>query len=359
MGQLGQADAGQHQVGGAVYAPVLGIESSCDETAAAVVDDQGWVLSNVVASQIAIHHEYGGVVPELASRQHILNIVPVVREALLQARLTPSELAGIAVTSGPGLVGALLVGLQFAKALSLVACRPLVGVDHLVAHMEAAFLRIPGDPPRLLPGFPHVVLLVSGGHTVLGIRRDERHLEVLGATRDDAAGEAFDKVAKMLGLGYPGGRIIDELAQHGRPDAYPLPRALRGQKSWDFSFSGLKTAVRLLLERLGRPPDEATLADLSASFQQAVVEVLVGRVEQAVKHSGLDEVVVAGGVAANAGLRRALASAAARSSFQLHVPPLAYCTDNAAMVALAGLRRLRRGEVDEDALNATPGWRGP
>ncbi|MDX9999734.1 MAG: tRNA (adenosine(37)-N6)-threonylcarbamoyltransferase complex transferase subunit TsaD [Polyangia bacterium] len=340
-------------------APVLGIESSCDETAAAVVDASGLVISSVVSSQIFIHHEYGGVVPELASREHILNIVPVVREALLRAELVPRQLAGIAITSSPGLVGALLVGLQFGKALAWASGRPLVGVDHLHAHLEAVYVRNPADPPVRVPRFPHVILLVSGGHTLLGIRRDEVRLELLGATRDDAAGEAYDKVAKMLGLGYPGGKIIDELASRGRPESFKLPRAMRGRATWDFSFSGLKTAVRLILERQGLPSSAEGLADLCASFQQAVVEVLVERVEQAVRHTGLGEVVVAGGVAANSGLRRALVLASERSSFRLYVPALEFCTDNAAMVAMAGLRRLGRGESDDLGLNATANWQRP
>lgn len=344
--------------------PVLGIESSCDETAAAVVGIDGEVFSNVVASQIAIHHEYGGVVPELASRQHILNIVPVVDEALRQAEVSLAGLAGIAVTRGPGLVGALLVGLQFAKSLALVAGCKLVGVDHLLGHLEAPFLWRRGAVRHGIPSFPHVVLLVSGGHTVLGVRQSPARLEVLGATRDDAAGEAFDKVAKMLGLGYPGGQVIDRLARGGRADAVAFPRALRGSTSWDFSFSGLKTAVRQHLARHGSPEGGSpegpqALADLCASFQQAVVDVLVARVERAVAHTGLTEVVVAGGVAANEGLRGALAAASERSRFALYVPELAFCTDNAAMVAMAGIRRLLRGEEDQDRLNAVASWPGP
>lgn len=337
----------------------LGLESSCDETAAAVVTDQGVVLGAEISSQVAIHHEFGGVVPELASRHHLLNIVPVVEQTLRQAECSLDALDGIAVTAGPGLVGALLVGLQFAKSLAWVSGRPLVGVDHLQAHLEAPYLREaaqPGGAPG--PPFPHVFLLVSGGHTILGLRSGPAAYEVLGATRDDAAGEAFDKVAKMLGLGYPGGPVIDDLARRGDPQAYRFPRAMLNRAGRDFSFSGLKTAVRRVLSEVGPPATEQGRADLCAGFQQAVVDVLRVRVEQAVADTGVPEVVVAGGVAANRQLRAALGETARRAGYRLHLAAPRYCTDNAAMVAFAGQRRLARTERDGFELNAVASWGG-
>lgn len=333
---------------------VLGIESSCDETAAAVVDDGFRIHSNVISSQVDIHHEYGGVVPELASRHHVLNIVPVVDAALSLAGVSLRELQGVAVTAGPGLVGALLVGLQFAKSLAFVTGVPLLAVDHLMAHLEAPFLDRADDGPS----FPHVCLLASGGHTLIGLRRSSFELEVLGATRDDAAGEAFDKVAKMLGLGYPGGRIIDEHASRGDPAAIRFPRALRGRSGWDFSFSGLKTAVKQHLARLGPPADANGLADLCASFQEAVVDVLVERVHQAADHTDLREIVVAGGVAANTRLRAVLEQEAKRSGWRLFVAPRILCTDNAAMVAVVGQRHLAAGRLADLAQNAVSSWSG-
>jgi len=338
--------------------PVLGIESSCDETAAALVAADGRVISSEISSQVAIHHEFGGVVPELASRHHLLNIVPVVDQALARGSCALEDVAGIAVTAGPGLVGALLVGLQFAKALAWVSGRPLVGVDHLRAHLEAPFLRPADSPTAPVPTFPHVFLLVSGGHTVLGVRPSPEELQVLGATRDDAAGEAFDKVAKMLGLGYPGGQVIDQLARAGDPTAIRFPRAMLDRAGWDFSFSGLKTAVRQHLAQQGLPRGQALLADLCASFQEAVVDVLAIRAERAVAETGVRQLVVAGGVAANGRLRARLASAAEGGGFALHLPRPVYCTDNAAMVAFAGHRRLARGERDAFDLNAVASWSG-
>ncbi len=333
---------------------VLGIESSCDETAAAGGDDSVRIHSNEISSQVDIHHEYGGVVPELASRHHVLNIVPVVHGALESAGISLKDLQGVAVTAGPGLVGALLVGLQFAKSLAYVTGTPLLGVDHLMAHLEAPFLDRADEGPE----FPHVCLLVSGGHTVIGVRRSPFDLEVLGATRDDAAGEAYDKVAKMLGLGYPGGRLIDDHATRGDRTAIRFPRALRGQGGWDFSFSGLKTAVKQHLARHGLPTDPQGLADLCASFQEAVVDVLVERVRQAAAHTGLRQVVVAGGVASNTRLRAVLAGEAAEARWRLFVAPPILCTDNAAMVAVVGQRHLAAHRVADLALNAVSSWSG-
>jgi N6-L-threonylcarbamoyladenine synthase len=345
---------------------VLGIETSCDETAAAVVEDGRRVRADVVASQILVHAEYGGVVPEVASRQHLATIVPVLRRVLGDAGATWRDIDGIAVTCGPGLVGALLVGVETAKALGLALGRPVVGVNHLAGHLAAVYLADPAVPEP--PPLPHLALLVSGGHTAL-IHRSRpadgsgpARARLLGATRDDAAGEAFDKIGKLLGLGYPGGVKIDRLAASGDDAAFPLPRALRGRDELDFSFSGLKTAVATLLA--GRrapgggppaPPHGQELADLAASVQAAIVEVLVRKTRRALRREGLSHLVVCGGVAANRGLRRALAEAAEEDGFRLYIPPPRYCTDNAAMIAAAGSEALVRGERAAPDLAVDPG----
>jgi N6-L-threonylcarbamoyladenine synthase len=334
---------------------VLGIETSCDETAAAVVEDGRRVRSDVVASQILVHAEFGGVVPEVASRQHVATIVPVIRRALAEAGADWGDLDGIAVTSGPGLVGALLVGVETAKALGYALDRPVIGVNHLAGHLAAVFLEDPALPAP--PPYPHLALLVSGGHTAL-IRVDGSGRNVLlGASRDDAAGEAFDKVGKMLGLGYPGGVQIDRLSDAGNREAYALPRALSGRDDIDFSFSGLKTAVSTLLA--GRPstdpPVGQELADLAASVQAAIVDVLVRKSRRALAREGLQHLVVCGGVAANRGLRKAMAVAAVDDGFRLYIPPARRCTDNAAMIAAAGTQLLARGERSPVDLAVDPG----
>jgi N6-L-threonylcarbamoyladenine synthase len=332
---------------------VLGIESSCDETAAALVRDDGLVLTDVVSSQIALHAPFGGVVPELASRAHMANIVDVVTQALAShgeglAGGFAGRFAGvdaIAVTNGPGLVGALLVGVQTAKAIALARGLPIVGVNHLVGHLLSVYLHRAGDAPPA-PELPFVALVASGGHTALYEVRSGSDIEQLGQTRDDAAGECFDKVAKLLGLGYPGGPRIDALAAQGAAGKVRLPRALRRRGNLEFSFSGLKTAVAQHVERNGRPDSPEQLADLCASFQDAVVSTLVDKCVAACEARGIPRLVITGGVAANKGLRARARERCDAQGIQLYVPPPRACTDNAAMIAYAGACRLRDGNDD-------------
>ena len=332
---------------------ILGIESSCDETGAAIVDDSGRVLADVVQSQVKLHAPYGGVIPELASRDHLRNALPVVREALARAAITLAEVDGIAVTHRPGLVGALLVGVQLAKGLAWSLGKPLVGVDHLVGHLLAGFLRRTASSKA--PEFPFVALLASGGHTAI-YRVDGPHarqMRELGATRDDAAGEAFDKVGKLLGLGYPGGPLIDMLAQKGNPHAVPFTVPMASTRSFEFSFSGIKTQISQLVHDHGAPKTEESLADICASFQAAVTSVLAKKLVAAAMREGVTHVVLGGGVAANRELRARTYELASKHGMIAVLPELASCTDNAAMIAYAGLMRLVSGERDGWDLIAT------
>ena len=335
---------------------VLGIESSCDETGAAIVDESGRVLADVVQSQVELHAPYGGVIPELASRDHLRNGGPVVREALGRAGLGWDGIDGIAVTNRPGLVGALLVGVQLAKGLAWATRLPLVGVDHLLGHLLAVFLRRgDGAPAEEPPEFPFVALLASGGHTAI-YRVDgpsASQVREIGATRDDAAGEAFDKVAKVLGLGYPGGPVIDRLALGGNPKAVTLTLPMGQTKSFDMSFSGIKTQVAARVREDGRPATEAEMAGMCASFQAAVTSVLTKKLVTAAVREGVGTVVLGGGVAANRELRARVTELARDHGIRAVLPELASCTDNAAMIAYAGLVRLQAGERDGWDLVAT------
>ena len=337
---------------------VLGIETSCDETAAAVVVDGRIVLSDVIASQVALHARYGGVVPEIASRLHVESIVPVVEKALADARLGLSDLDGIAVTCGPGLVGALLVGVSAAKGLASVSGLPLIGVHHVAGHIAANYLSSPDLEP------PFVCLVASGGHSHIVLVREPTRFEILARTRDDAAGEAFDKIARAMGLGYPGGPAVDLEAEGGRKDAVSYPRRDLGAGSLDFSFSGVKTHALNSLNRLKMAAAEQGIdvwslmprKDFAASFQSAVVEALVEHAFAALERSGLRTLAMAGGVSANRELRRRMQLRADRDGISLHYPPLRLCTDNAAMIAAAGTYALRSGRTDGMDLNADPSW---
>jgi len=326
---------------------VLAIETSCDETAAAVVLDGRNMLSNVIASQIAVHSKYGGVVPEIASRKHIEAIGAVILQALDDAAVTLDEIEGIAATRGPGLVGSLLVGLSAAKAIAFARRLPFVGVNHLEGHVAAVFLA------EQRPDFPFAALVVSGGHTTIYRVEDFTRFSILGQTRDDAAGEAFDKAAKLLDIGYPGGVVIDRMAKQGDPSAVPFPRAMRD--SLEFSFSGLKTALLNYVKQKGRP-SAGEMPDVVASFQEAAVDVLVEKTLRAAEENGLRQVVVCGGVAANTRLRARFHEDARERGIEVLIPPPVLCTDNAAMIAVVGDYRLSRGMRDSFDLNAVSRW---
>lgn len=323
---------------------ILAIESSCDETAAAVMENDERLLSNIINSQIDLHGKYGGVVPELASRKHLQDIYPVVNRALEDANITLDQVDGLAITQGPGLIGSLLVGLSFAKALSLVKKIPYVGVDHMAGHLFSVFLA------EKKPSFPYVALVASGGHSSLFLVKGFLDYTVIGRTRDDAAGEAFDKVAKIIGLPYPGGPIISQLSKQGNPSAIKFPRSWLSADSLDFSFSGLKTSVANYVNQHQKTTVDGNLnaglhtADLCASFQEAVADVLSKKTVRAAQRFAVKDIVLCGGVAANPRLRELLSARGADNGIKVCMPPIKFCTDNAAMIALVGFYRFQQGE---------------
>ena len=327
---------------------ILAIESSCDETAAAVVKNGREVLSNVINTQIAIHTEYGGVVPEIASRKHIENINPVIKKALTDASVTLDDIDAIGVTYGPGLVGALLVGVAEAKAIAFAKNKPLVGVHHIEGHISANYV----ENKELEP--PFVALVVSGGHTHLVKVNDYGEYEIIGRTRDDAAGEAFDKVARAIGLGYPGGPKIDKLAKEGNPEAIEFPRAHVDDAPYDFSFSGIKSAVLNYINSANMQGKEINRADVAASFQKAVVDALVSRAVKLAKECGMDKLAIAGGVASNSALRAAVQEECAKNNIRFYSPSPVLCTDNAAMIGAAAYYEYIKGVCHGYDLNAVP-----
>jgi len=330
---------------------ILGIESSCDETAASVVKNGREVLSNVISSQIDLHTLYGGVVPEIASRKHIEKINQVVEQALTDANCTMDDIDAIAVTYGPGLVGALLVGVSFAKSFAFAHNKPLVGVHHIEGHISANYI----EHKELEP--PFACLVVSGGHTHLVVVKDYGEYEILGATRDDAAGEAFDKVARAIGLGYPGGPKIDKISNEGNPDAITFPRAKVDNSVYDFSFSGLKSAVLNYLNSCEMKGETVNTADVAASFQKAVVDVLVDHAVNGVKEYGFDKLAIAGGVASNSHLRASFIKECEKNKISFYCPAPILCTDNAAMIASAGYYEYIKGNRSGWDLNAVPNLR--
>lgn len=327
---------------------ILAIESSCDETAAAVVKNGRYVLSNIISSQIDLHKIFGGVVPEIASRKHIEHIDAVIEEALNRADITIDDITAIAVTYGPGLVGALLVGLAEAKALAFATEKPLIGVHHIEGHISANYIEDVNFKP------PYVALVVSGGHTHLLFVEDYGKYRILGKTRDDAAGEAYDKVARVIGMGYPGGPKIDAAAKNGNPNAVTFPRVFLEEGSYDFSFSGLKSAVLNHVNKQKMKNQEIIPEDIAASFQKAVVDVLVNKTIHAVKKMGVKDVALAGGVASNSALRQAMKEACEKENFSLHIPSPILCTDNAAMIGSAAYFEYQKGIRDDWNLNANP-----
>jgi len=334
-------------------ARILAIETSCDETACAIIENGRALLSSVVASQMEIHARYGGVFPEVASRQHVLSIIPVVQQALSQAHLTLNDIDAIAVTQGPGLAGSLIVGVNMAKGLSLALDKPLIAVNHLEGHIYSAWVHNAGDTVTPEPQFPLLALLVSGGHTELNLMTDHLTYQKLGSTLDDAAGEAFDKVARMLDLPFPGGPSIQKSAEEGDPNRFNFARAWLPD-SWNFSFSGVKTSVLYEVQNLKKKSANIPTQDLAASFQQAVIDVLFKKTINAAREFGAKEILVAGGVSANRVLRQTFKS---QTEFPVHIPPLSLCTDNAAMIASAGYFRYALGHesnLEMDVLATYP-----
>jgi N6-L-threonylcarbamoyladenine synthase len=322
---------------------ILGIETSCDETSVAVLENEK-VLSNIVVSQISIHKKFGGVVPEVAARHHLLNLPLIYKKALEEAKVSGDKINAVAVTYGPGLIGALLVGLSFAKGLALRYNIPLIGVNHIIGHVYANYIAYPNLKP------PFIVLMVSGGHTEI-LKVEENKIEVLGKTVDDAAGEAFDKVARILGLGYPGGPEIEKVSKTGDPDKINFPRPMLNSNDYNFSFSGLKTSVLYTLQEL---KDNIPVADIAASFQEAVIDVLLKKTFKAARNNGIKKIVLAGGVAANSRLREKAKILGEKYNYEILIPPLEYCTDNAAMIAMAGYHKYQNREFDSLELEAIP-----
>ena len=326
----------------------LGIESSCDETSVAILRGGREILANVISTQIPVHRKFGGVVPEIASRKHIVNIMPVLDEALHEAGVTLADIDRIAVAYGPGLVGALLVGVSAAKTLAFALDKPLVAVNHLEGHIFANFLSHPDLQP------PFMALVVSGGHTSLVHVKDYNHFSLMGQTRDDAAGEAFDKVARVMGLPYPGGPQIDKLAKEGNPDAIDFPMALNEKGNYEFSFSGLKSAVLNYLNSMNLKHIEINKADVAASFQKSVVNILVHKAVEAARQTGMKKLVLAGGVAANSSLEEHLRRATEENNLEFYYPSKILCTDNAAMIACRGYYQALAGQFAGSDLNAVP-----
>ncbi len=346
-----QLDLKGSQGSGVPLSRILGIETSCDETAAAVVEDGRKILSNAVASQVDLHAQFGGVFPEVASREHIKKIYPIIDQALKDAHLKLTDLDGIAVTRGPGLPGALVVGINMAKGLALSSGLPLMGINHLEGHLYSAWLT-EEEPFPDAPNFPLLALIVSGGHSELILMKEHLKYQRLGGTLDDAAGEAFDKIARLLDLGYPGGPAIQKAAQEGDPQAFDFPRAWLGD-SWDFSFSGLKTAVLRVVRSLEEEGSIVPVDDIAASFQESVVDVLVTKTLNATEEFDVKEILIVGGVSANQSLRQSILS---KSDLPVHIPPLFLCTDNAAMIAGAGCYRYCAGWRDTLEMDAAPTW---
>ena len=328
---------------------ILGIESSCDETSASVVKNGREVLSNVISSQVDLHKKYGGVVPEIASRKHVELIMPVINQALDEAGVTMEQIDAIGVTYGPGLVGALLVGLTAAKAIAFALNKPLVGVHHIQGHIAANYIQYTELEP------PFICLVASGGHSHIVLVESYHSFKILGQTRDDAAGEAFDKISRAIGLGYPGGPLIDKNAQQGNSNAIQFPRVYFDNGCLDFSFSGLKTAVLNYLNRAEQTGEPINIPDVAASFQQAVVDVLVRNTVAAAKHYKVNKIAIAGGVAANSQLRKEMKAAGEKHSIDIMYPPMVLCTDNAAMIACAAYYSFISGKRDGLDLNAVPG----
>ena len=333
-------------------ARILAIETSCDETACAVLENGRELLSSIVASQMDIHARYGGVFPEVASRQHVLSIIPVVEQTLDQSNLSLKDIDAIAVTRGPGLAGSLIVGMNMAKGLALGTNLPMIGVNHLEGHIYSSWIYNAGDAAPPEPQFPLMALLVSGGHTELNLMTDHLTYQRLGSTLDDAAGEAFDKVARLLGLPYPGGPSVQRAAETGDPSRFKFPRA-KLDNPYDFSFSGLKTAVLYEVNRLKKKSSTLPVEDLAASFQATVVDTLFKKTIQAARDHHAKEILVAGGVSANRPLRQAFQS---QDEFKVHIPPFSLCTDNAAMIAAAGYYRYSFGHVSELDIDVQPTW---